>query len=107
MDLDPNNLKALDAAAPGIGGALTAAIFTKGSFWVRVGFFIVGSIAAHYASELALKIGQVSASTAAYLVGVLSPAIINKILGTWEGFDLGATLKSFLSRWLPGKGEEK
>lgn len=107
MDLDPNNLKALDAAAPGIGGALTAAIFTKGTFWVRAGFFIVGAIAARYASDLALKIGEVSASTAAYLVGALSPAIINKLLRTWEGFDLGATLKRFLSRWLPSKGEDK
>lgn len=101
-NLPPDVVKAGNQAAPAIGGALTAALLGKGPLVARFTMFTVGAITAYFASEVALKLGEVSASTAAYLVGVFSPFIINKLLEEWDKFDLGA----FLSRRL-GKKEDK
>jgi hypothetical protein len=103
MEIDPNLVKAADSVAPGLGGALIAATLKDGTFYLRLSFFVVGAIAAYFASDLAAKIGEFSASTSAFLVGALSPAVINKFLNSWDEFNL----TSVLSRWLPGSGKEE
>ena len=102
IDIPPEVPTYAIKVAPAAGGALTAAIFTKGNFLFRFSMFVVGVMAAFFASELAGKFGDVSSSTAAYLVGVFSPFTINKALVAWENLDISA----YFGRWLPKKDEK-
>lgn len=97
--MDPELIAIGKQAAPGVLGSLVAIRFTKGPWIARLTMVPSGAVLSYYAADVvANKVGT-PAGLSGFLVGLFGMVVVGKLFETWERFDLGGLLRSWVERW--------
>ena len=72
--------------APGLLGSLIGALFNKGRWYSRVGFFIAGVCISFYAKHWVAEKMQADLELSAFFVSLFSVAIVIKVMETISSF---------------------
>lgn len=100
IDLPPEAGKALPSALGAFSAAIIAIVQDPSKWRIALALVLPGIALSFYASAHLAKTMDIPEGLAGYMLGLLGMAAAAKILGTWQQFDLGGILSSWLRKIL-------
>lgn len=84
-------------AAVGSAGAL---FWIQGTWPKKIGMFFLGASMSYLGTPYVSDYFGLAEGFAGFLLGLFGMSMVDKVMDTWQKFDLGATLKQVLDRFI-------
>lgn len=111
MSLENFNHPEVAKTLPGVLGSLTALLFLKGPWQLKLGMFLAGAVFARYGTgTLVSYVNALDPGFAGYILGLVGMAIVAKIFEFWETLEAANLFQDALRKWLglgPRKNDEE
>jgi hypothetical protein len=107
MSLDNFNHPEVAKVLPGALGSLTALLFLKGPWQLKLGMFLAGAVFARYGTAtLVTYANALDPGFAGYILGLVGMAIVAKVFEVWEKLEFASLFHEALRKLL-GLGPRK